>query len=257
MTQGRVVIVGQESTWEVYPPPRIAVKLSQGYKFTVIARELPSDVDIDYASPWAGAHFRPTAAKTQEERWEQRLMRETYKELEGIAKHYPEVGVDFVPAVDYFDAANATTLPTEENGYTTRPDFRILESWEYPPKHAMIQIWVTYRSRVVNSPIYLKWLQMRAEEKEVHFIRAQLTDLQQAVSVYQENRAQGDTENAMAIVDASGRGFNDPVSFPSRGQFSIASNQCDKTISHHWSDESSTVIIPRPLGGGIVIGGTK
>jgi D-amino-acid oxidase len=81
--------------------------------------------------------------------------------------------------------------------------------------------------------------------------------MDEAVSVFQEKIQESEKSDIRAVINATGRGFNDPDSFPSRGQFIIVSNQCDKTISHHWADGSSTVIIPRPLGGGTVIGGTK
>ncbi|KAJ5827660.1 D-amino-acid oxidase [Penicillium robsamsonii] len=251
MGQGHVIIIGAGVIGL-----SIAVKLSKYMKITVIAKELPGDVGIDYASPWAGAHFRPTPAKTVEERKEQAWMRHTYQEFEKIARDHPEAGVEFIPAVEYFDTADATSYLAEENGYITWPDFCILDPAEYS-QHPSIQLGVTYRSWVLNSPVYLKWLQTRAEAQGTRFIRARLTDPEQAVSVYLENKSQDETEPISAVVDASGRGFNDPNSFPSRGQFIIVSNHCDKTISHHWSDGSSTVIIPRPLGGGTVIGGTK
>ncbi|KXG51583.1 D-amino-acid oxidase [Penicillium griseofulvum] len=235
----------------------IAVKLSKHMKVTIIARELPGDVGIDYASPWAGAHFRPTPAKTDEERKEQAWMRHSYQEFEKIAKNHPEAGVDFIPAVEYFDTTDATSFLNEENGYTTWPDFHIIDPAQYPSQYPSIQLGVTYRCWVLNSPVYLKWLQTRAEAQGTGFIRAHLTDLEQAVSVYLETKSQDESDHVSAVVDASGRGFNDPESFPSRGQFIIVSNHCEKTISHHWSDGSSTVIIPRPLGGGTVIGGTK
>ena len=108
----------------------------------------------------------------------------------------------------------------------------------------------------------------------MRFIRARLNAIPEAIFIDRENRSkyhynkdgvshpdeaeerQEDSE-PIAIINASGLGFNDEKSFPSRGQFIIVSNEYDKTISHHRVDGSSTVIIPRPLGGGTVIGGTK
>lgn len=114
-------------------------------------------------------------------------MRQTYQEFEKIAKHHPEAGVDFIPAVEYFDTADATSFLAEENGYTTWPDFQILDPTQYPPQYPSIQLGVSYRSWVLNSPVYLKWLQTRAEAQGTRFIRANLTDLEQVVSVYREN----------------------------------------------------------------------
>lgn len=81
--------------------------------------------------------------------------------------------------------------------------------------------------------------------------------MEEAISIFQGQSQRSDADGIQAVINTTGRGLNDPDSFPSRGQFIIVSNQCDKTISHHWANGSSTVIIPRPLGGGTVIGGTK
>ncbi|CAG7920181.1 unnamed protein product [Penicillium olsonii] len=244
---GRVIIIGAGVLGL-----SSAVELSQhGYKVTVVARELPGDDSLDYASPWAGAHFRPSPANTVAERLEQSLMRETYREFEKIAE-IPEAGVNFIPAVEYFDAPSLL-----DSGYTEWPGFRILEATEYPSGHESIRLGVTYRAWVLNSPTYLQWLQRQAEKHGAQFIKAELGDPQQAVAVYRASQPHGVVSDVIAIVNASGRGFDDRDSFPSRGQFIIVSNKCDQTISHHWADGSSTVIIPRPLGGGTVIGGTK
>ncbi|KAJ5825201.1 FAD dependent oxidoreductase superfamily [Penicillium riverlandense] len=237
-----------------------AIQLArQGHAVTVIARELPGDFDIEYASPWAGAHFRPTPANNASERFEQELMHETYEELKAMAESHPDSSVRFVRAVEYFDAASPAysdeTL-VKQNGYADWPDFRILDQSELPSDHDAIQLGVTYTGWVLNSPVYLTWLHRQAQELGVRFIRARLTALEEAVFIHRENESAPRT-NVRAVINASGRGFHDPDSFPSRGQFILVSNPCNETISHHWADGSTTVIIPRPLGGGTVIGGTK
>ena len=57
----------------------------------------------------------------------------------------------------------------------------------------------------------------------------------------------------LAVVDASGREFDDPDSFPSRDR----ENVFDKTVRHYWADRSSTVMVPRPLGRELVLGGRR
>lgn len=235
-----------------------AVQLSRtGHSVTVIARDLPGDSHIDYASPWAGAHFRPSPAKTPTEQLEQQLMRDTYSEFEILAKEHPESGVKIVPAIEYFDSTDAESFLAKENGYIDWPDFRILKSEDYPAHHKSIQLGVTYRSWVLNSPVYLQWCRKQAEEQGAKFVRANVASMEEAVSILECQSRGSDAVDILAVINATGRGLNDPDSFPSRGQFIIVSNQCDKTVSHHWADGSSTVIIPRPLGGGTVIGGTK
>jgi D-amino-acid oxidase len=68
------------------------------YAVTVIAEFMPGDYDIRYASPWAGADYLPvsfpdTAFNTYE--------RETWTELESLAKGLPEAGVHFLESTKY------------------------------------------------------------------------------------------------------------------------------------------------------------
>lgn len=186
-------------------------------------------------------------------------MRDTYSEFEILAKESPESGVKIVPAIEYFDSADADSFLAKENGYIDWPDFRILKPEQYPEHHESIQLAVTYRSWVLNSPVYLQWCRKQAEKQGAQFIRANVASMEEAISIFQGQSQGSDTDDTciQAVINATGRGLNDPASFPSRGQFIIVSNQYDKTVSHHWADGSSTVIIPRPLGGGTVIGGTK
>lgn len=182
-------------------------------------------------------------------------MQETYRELDAIAQNHPEAGVAFIPAVEYFDSADPDSFLSKENGYINWPDFSIVDKKQYPPNHD-IQLAVTYRSWVLNSPVYLLWLQKLAEVLGVVIIRSQLTALEDAVPIFR-NASDNHVGHISAVIDASGRGFNDPDSYPSRGQFVIVENEFDKTVSHHWADGSSTVVVPRPFGGGTVVGGTK
>lgn len=184
-------------------------------------------------------------------------MRDTYSEFERLAKNHPDSGVKFVPAIEFFDSADPKSFLAKENGYIDWPDFRILKPEEYPAHHESVRLGVTYRSWVLNSPVYLQWCRKQAEEQGVKFVRANLVSMDEAISIFEGHSQGSDAGNIRAVINATGRGLNDPDSFPSRGQFIIVSNQCDKTVSHRWSDGSSTVIIPRPLGGGTVVGGTK
>ncbi|RAH42617.1 FAD-dependent oxidoreductase [Aspergillus brunneoviolaceus CBS 621.78] len=237
-----------------------AIRLAQtGHRVTIISKEFPGDLHIDYASPWAGAHFRPVPSTKPEDRLEETLMRETYRELERLSAIHPEASIQFVPGVEFFDVADPAYFDpklTQENGYASWPGFRVLESREYPQGHESIKLGVTYTAWVLNSPMYLRWLERQAEKLGVQFICRDLVALEEAVFVYREQEYHKD-RGILAVVNASGRGFDDPQSYPSRGQFIAVANRCDKTVSHHWSDGSTTVIIPRPLGGGTIIGGTK
>ncbi|KAJ2971169.1 hypothetical protein NQ176_g7828 [Zarea fungicola] len=235
----------------------IALQLARrGYRVTIIARELPGDWDIDYASPRAGAHFRPVPVKTAQDAFENQLMRETYEELKRVADdaNTRSAGVDFIPAVEYFD----TALGEEDLAmFSAWPGYRLLGPSELPSSDtaSSVKTGLTYSAWVINSPIYLKWLQHEAELLGAVFLRARLVAIPEAAFVAQQHRP--DLLPPKTVVNASGMGFGDPDCFPSRGQFMLVSNEYSRTVSHHSADGHSTVIIPRPLGGGCVVGGTK
>lgn len=223
----------------------------QGYRVTVMARELPGDDGIDYASPKAGAHFRPTPVNDEQDAFENTLMRETYDAMDRLAKTDKSAGVGFVPAVEYFDAE---LTPKDLEMFSAWPEFRVFDASELP-KSDTIKAGLTYSAWVLNSPVYLAWLQKQAESRGAVFIRERLTAIEEASFIAAKHDPS--LPLPLAVINASGMGFGDPACFPSRGQFILVSNEYDRTISHHSADGHATVIIPRPLGGGTIVGGTK
>lgn len=220
---------------------------------TVLAKHLPGDWYVAYASPRAGAHFRPVPIKTDQDAFENVLMRKSYDEFKRLASSRDTqlAGVSFIPAVEYFDIA-----PNEEelSMFAAWPGFRQLDANELP-NAAGVTSGLTYEAWVINSPVYLGWLKEEAEKLDVVFSRHSLSAMEEALFVANDLRS--DIPQPTAIINASGMGFADDDCFPSRGQFLLLKNSYDKTISHHSADGHSTVIIPRPLGGGSVVGGTK
>lgn len=183
-------------------------------------------------------------------------MRESYDELRRLADdpNSKSAGVSFIPAVEYFDA------PLSEQDlamFSAWPGFRIFEKNELPtsPGTDSIKAGLTYSAWVINSPVYLKWLEEQAKALGAIFVRSRIGAVEEAAFVAQHNRP--GLALPSIVVNASGMGIGDPACFPSRGQFMLISNEYDRTVSHHSADGNSTVIIPRPLAGGSVIGGTK
>jgi D-amino-acid oxidase len=55
---------------------------SSQYKITVLAKHMPGDYDIEYASPWAGANYMPVSLPgTRAEKWD----RDTWPALARLA----------------------------------------------------------------------------------------------------------------------------------------------------------------------------
>lgn len=178
-------------------------------------------------------------------------MHETFDKLKQVSETDKASGVAFIPAAEYFDSELSDQ---DREMFSSWPGFRVFEQRELP-KSGSIKAGLTYEAWVLNSPVYLAWLQKKAEEDGVVFVRETLTALPEAVFVATKHR--GDMPPVDIVVNASGIGFGDAACFPSRGQFILIENTYDKTISHHCADGHATVVIPRPLGGGTVIGGTK
>ncbi|EXL41402.1 D-amino-acid oxidase [Fusarium oxysporum f. sp. radicis-lycopersici 26381] len=55
---------------------------------TIIAKHMPGDYDIEYASPWAGANFLPSNMNRGSE-WERR----TWLHIQRLATQVPEAGI--------------------------------------------------------------------------------------------------------------------------------------------------------------------
>lgn len=65
------------------------------YNVTVVAEHMPGDYDILYASPWAGANMMPMSTPgTDFNRYE----RDTWPQLERLARDVPEAGIHFQSA---------------------------------------------------------------------------------------------------------------------------------------------------------------
>ena len=62
------------------------------YQITVVAKHMPGDYDIEYASPWAGANYWPVSAKgTRAAKHDE----DTWPYLRDLAQNHPEAGVHF------------------------------------------------------------------------------------------------------------------------------------------------------------------
>lgn len=235
-----------------------AYRLSKGgYKITIIAQDLPGDSSINYASPWAGAHFRPMPITNEREFFEQSLARESYKAYASIAASDSSAGIEFIPGIEYFDAPSRSyTDLLPDAGYSSWPEFRVLAPAELPEGGGGNIKWgARYRSWSINTPVYLQWLMRQLILKGTKVIRHTISSVVEAMFVVsQQEETKGRIE---ALVNCSGKGFNDVESFPSRGQILLVSNPISETITHQSGNGDWTFVIPRPLSGGTIVGGTK
>jgi D-amino-acid oxidase len=178
-------------------------------------------------------------------------MKETYERFEDLAVKDPSSGIKFLPGVEWFDTPSTSyTDLAPEAKYSSWPEFRELKKDELPED---VKWGVTYRTWAVNSPVYLAWLLREVKLRGGKFLRQSLSAIEEALFLARSSPE----EHIEAIINCSGMGFNDPNTFPSRGQTLVIANPFDKTITHQAADGTWNFIIPRPLSGGTIIGGTK
>lgn len=232
------------------------VLAENGYTVTVVARNLPTDpLSSEYTSPWAGAHFRPFPSRSVSDKREMRLTRRTQEYFKTLAKTEPWSSVKFVQGIEYFEAPDSYYSKISYGYSEDMEHFKVLSESEIPNG---CKLGTQYKTWVLNSPHYIKYLQNKLMFKYgVQFHKQQVSSLQQVFEKFLTN----------IVINCSGNGLqydgsHDARCFPIRGQTLLvrAPPGCpylEKTITHQGKDGSWTFVIPRPLDGGVILGGTK
>ena len=225
------------------------------HAIAIIAAEFPGDStpSPDYASAWAGAHYRPIPGSTQQLKFEAELARRTFRVMKTIAKETPEAGVQLLPGVEYLEKPPEANLALRDGDeYAGKDDgFRIFRAEELPKG---VKWGCEYQSFCVNVPVYCSHLNSRFVEKGGRLIRRKLANL---LSAFEVAREEG-LDKPLTVVNCSGRNFDtDTAVSIIRGQTCLVRNQYGKTVTRQNSDGSWAALIPRPLNGGTIVGVSK
>lgn len=239
----------------------IAEEASKSYVITVISEYSPESTPYppEYTSPWAGAHFRPFPSKDDYELRDYPLARVTLEKFKKIGSNHPESSIEFVKGVEYFEAPDSKYLSIAEGWSEGIDNFRVLQKSEIPPGCVL---GVEYDTYILNAPLYLQYLYRTLKFKyDVNFIEAKLTSLEQA-STYSSHKY-----GTPIIVNCTGNGLQwyggyDKNCFSIRGQTLLINppkelKKLNSTVTHQLLDGLWTFYIPRPLYGGVILGGTK
>ncbi|KAJ5367290.1 hypothetical protein N7541_001231 [Penicillium brevicompactum] len=210
----------------------------------LVARDFPSDTSVNYASPWAGAHYRPVPGSSPQALRESNQAQRTYEYLKRTAE--PGAGIEFIQGIEHLEAPPAECLDPQSvrDLYSHLDGFRVLSGEEVPEG---VKWGVQYGTYVVNSPVYCAHLLRKFVLKGGETRRYTLADLNEAFSF----------GNVKTVVNCSGIGIGDPKAFIIRGQTCLVRNPVSQTITRQNKDGSWSFCIPRPLDGGTIIGGTK
>lgn len=171
--------------------------LKSGKSVMLVAREFPSDLSINYASPWAGAHFRPVPGTSPQALRESSQAQRTYSHMKRVAAD-PAAGVKFVQGIEHLEAPPPEYLDEQgiNNAYSFLDKFWVLSSKELP---ADVKWGVHYTTFVTNTPVYLAYMLRK-------FILRGGSTQKYALA-----------PNINTVVNCSGVGFEDPKSFIIRG----------------------------------------
>lgn len=180
--------------------------MQNGNHVVIVARHGPSDRDILYTSPWAGAHYRPIPDIDHVSRLEADFTRVSYEVMKQIAETHPSSGVKMVDGFEYID--NPSEAYTELKGrYSQIEGFRVLEKNELP---AGVEFGSTYKTWCVNAPVYLAWLERQLVVSGVQIIQHTLTSIAEVFPLVND-------PDIHTVINCTGIGFSDPDVFPTRG----------------------------------------
>ena len=222
----------------------------------IIAAELPTDPSpsADYASPWAGAHYRPIPRSTRQLHEEAELGMQTAKVMKTIARETPEAGVGLMKAVEYLESPPPENLRLKTGDVYAGPDdtFRVLERNKLPKG---VRWGCEYESYCVNVPMYCRWLLRKFQEDGGRVVQQQLERVENAFEVAERLVTLGRVDK---VVNCSGRNFDtDQKIRIIRGQTVLVKQQYRRTVTRQCADGSWAFLIPRPAGGGTIVGGSK
>ena len=222
----------------------------------LIASELPTTTSptADYASQWAGAHYRPIPTTSKQLADEKKMAMATADVMRRIARESPEARVQCMKGVEYLESPREENLRLKSgDAYAWEGDhFRVLGKDELPDG---VKWGCEYDTWCLNVSVYCRWLLQKFQENGGRVLQHRLSNAKEAFKVAEGLVNVGKIEK---VINCSGRNFDhDEKMKIIRGQTVLVRQQFDKTVTRQCADGSWSFLIPRPCGGGTIVGGTK
>lgn len=226
---------------------------------TVVAKHFPGDRSIEYTSPWAGANWSSFAHDNGPlEKYD----RATFNAWLQIAKEHADAGVGLMPMRGIYDSAiEDADILTEETGKLWYEDLmqgvRTLGKEELPAGAVFgLDFGNTFR---VNTQVYLQWLLAQALSKAIAMVRREYASIAALLQ---------DFPHTTLLVNASALGslklddVRDEKVYPTRGQTVLVAEPKTPMQRMYFRspkriDPNTTYVFPRPLGGGVILGGSR
>ncbi|GAP84890.1 putative D-amino-acid oxidase [Rosellinia necatrix] len=229
---------------------------------TVIAKHMPGDYDIEYASPIAGANVLPMSSEKNSS-----YERRSWVELRKLAVEVPEAGIHLQKSRVYRREKDLDKL--RQGGYSfdglflENPwyqslfdDYRELSQGELPPGMAS---GCEFTSVCVNVMIYLPWLIGQCRKNGVVLRRGQLGHIAEASGMSHTGGAVSVVVNATGLMASRLGGVMDGRVVPIRGQVVVVRNEAPYMLTKSGTDDAEDevcYVMTRAAGGGTVLGGT-
>ncbi|KAA8652820.1 FAD-dependent oxidoreductase [Aspergillus tanneri] len=226
---------------------RIQKHLRHSQSILIVAKDFPNTTSLNYASPWAGAHYRPVPESSAQFLKEESQARRTYDHFKTLVAQDPSAGVQCIEGIEHLESPPPEYLDETSihNAYSHVDGFQQLSPEECP---SPVKWGARYRTFIVNSPLYCAYMLRQCIVKGGQIREYTLVNVMEAFHL---------AGNVKTVVNCSGMGFGDPKSYIIRGQTCLVRNPCKMTLTRQNSDGTWSFCIPRPLGGGTIIGGTK
>ncbi|KAG0674186.1 hypothetical protein C6P40_002397 [Pichia californica] len=228
-------------------------------KIIIISKDFPNTGLLSpyYTSSKAGAHFRPFPSKSKEEFRDSKFTHETYKQFQKLAVEHPETSIKVMKGIDYIEFENPL-YESLSKGYTeVVKDFKIIPKNELPLK---VKFGASYKTFCVNPHVYMNFmLDSLNMHQKIELVHKEIYSLKQVANMYPNSIIVNCTGNGL-LFDGS----HDSKCYSIRGQTLLVrppleylSEFENQTITYQLANGEWCFNIPRPLNGGIIIGGTK
>lgn len=195
----------------------------EGHQVTIVARDFPGPFEtidpktqINYTSPWAGAHNRVVPPTNAAEEREHALSITTFAHMRALHARYPNnanaVGLAFMKGIEHLEAPGPQYLALTEARAKQMglEGFRLLEPEELPDEK--VKWGCEYDTWCVNPMVYCCFLLRK-------FVFGGGRVVKREVRSPAEIFAFKELDPVDVVVNASGTGFGDEHVFVTRGPY--------------------------------------
>lgn len=188
---------------------------SENTEVLLVAKEWPTSIpgapwehSVDYASMWAGAHVRPEPASTAQKTREAAWLKQTCQEFKQLLQTEPWVGVTKCQGIEHLEAPGEDYENQTDESFSSETGldgYRRIAASELP--HG-VALGFTYETYCVNAPVYCANLLRKFISQGGKTLKRDLRSEWEAFAM---------RPAVKLVINASGTGFGDLKSFPTRG----------------------------------------